>query len=297
MSNSQVLTAEQLGQGAYTHDTLSSDQASFELPIQYNVHRLSASTGVRISGFSGWRSGRAVLLNNVSGYPFTIGNEDELSDDPRDRVACPNGEDYTLSNDEWVFMLYDNGEHRWILSPESLHAVARSGDFADLSNVPPQIYKFLDSSTAATNNNLAQPWFPSGGAVTLKADTLYRFQGQLRTLQGTTAHNVHAGFGGTVGVRDISWTSIGTKTTMDVTSGTMQQSMRSTTATVRTTQHDTTGGTLIRVEGVLRTSTAGTLIPQFLFSTAPGSPTVEPGTYFELVEIGPYNTLTRGTWA
>jgi hypothetical protein len=163
----------------------------------------------------------------------------------------------------------------------------------------PTLFKCLSAAANASNVNTAQPWFPSAGAVTLTVNKTYRFRGLLIVNEGTTSHSVGFSLGGTATITG-SANMVGCKRTNGQAGTTPQQARRTTSLSTNTvvTAANTTGGVVLEVFGVIRCTGAGTLIPRFQFSAAPGgTPQVQQETYFELVELGD-NTITElGTWA
>jgi hypothetical protein len=51
------------------------------------------------------------------------------------------------------------------------------------------------------------------------------------------------------------------------------------------------------VKGTARVNAAGTFIPQFKYSAAPGgAPTVKRGSWFRLQPVGNRTVVSQGTW-
>lgn len=163
------------------------------------------------------------------------------------------------------------------------------------------LFKALSADEAGTNVNTAQPWFPTAGAVTLKASTLYRFEGYLRLSRaaGSTSHTTGLLFGGSAGISNIAYQAQ-VNTGDVVTNAAMNQTaIEVATATVvKAASTSTTEQIVIKVTGVLRTSTAGTFIPQFIYSAAPGGvPTVLRNSNFMLYILGSSSDVSKGTWS
>jgi hypothetical protein len=52
------------------------------------------------------------------------------------------------------------------------------------------------------------------------------------------------------------------------------------------------------LRGIVRINAAGTFIPQFQYSAAPGgAPTIQQNTFFMLRKLGSGSATTQGTWA
>ena len=103
---------------------------------------------------------------------------------------------------------------------------------------------------------------------------------------------------GDVGVTSIAYvahTTNGTAATTNATSTTYV--VTETNATVTVAVAAATNRT-IYVRGILRTSTAGSLIPQFTYSTAPGAvPTLGTNNFFMLYPIGSSSVVSSGVWS
>lgn len=159
------------------------------------------------------------------------------------------------------------------------------------------VFKALAADdTGGQNVNTAQPWFPTAGAVTLAVGT-YLFEGTLYTTRtaGTTSHTTAIQFGGTATIGAIGYDALAN--TGDTNTLTAEDELfgTATSATVvKAASTSATENTIIQVKGVLTVTVAGTFIPQFTYSVAPGgTPTVKTGTFFRAILVS--NPL--GTWA
>lgn len=163
------------------------------------------------------------------------------------------------------------------------------------------LFKALSADEAGGNVNTAQPWFPTAGAVTLKASTLYEFEGYLRLSRaaGVNSHTLSLLFGGTVVISSIAYQA--QVNTGDVVTNGAQNQTTSEVATAVVVKAASTSATeqvIVRVKGVLRTGTAGTLIPQFQYSAAPGgAPTVLRNSNFKIFILGAASDVSKGTWS
>lgn len=150
------------------------------------------------------------------------------------------------------------------------------------------LYKSLAADATGANSASAQPWFPSAGAVSLAAGT-YRFRGQIHTSRaaGSTSHTTATLFGGTAVLASIDYLARAKEG--DANDLQDLSAFRATAATalvVKAASTSTTEQVIIEVEGVVVVTTAGTLIPQFQYSAAPGgAPTIKRGTFFELTPV------------
>lgn len=181
-----------------------------------------------------------------------------------------------------------------------------AGALQDAFGVSP-IMKMLTANAAYTSNTSAQPWFPSGGAVTLEASTSYEFEGHLllATTAATTTHTMAIGFGGTATLTSIAYRADAHHAAANTTQPTSTAALSNATAveqaasTVVTGLSGTTSAlrTSIWVRGIIRVNAAGTVIPQFTFSAARGAGNVLPNTFFKLRKIGSNTIVNQGPWA
>lgn len=163
-----------------------------------------------------------------------------------------------------------------------------------------ELYKILSGSAVGQNVNTAQPWFPTGGAITLGVGT-YFFEGLLYSQRsaGTTSHTTAILFGGTAVLASIGYIAMckeGDANDLQDMSGIL--SALPTALTIKAASTSATENLLVRVQGSLVVSTAGTLIPQFQYSAAPGgAPTIGYGTFFRLKKVGGVSATSNGNWS
>lgn len=155
------------------------------------------------------------------------------------------------------------------------------------------------------NVNTVQPFFPAGqGAFTLEAGTAYLIEGHISTVRaaGTTSHTTSVSFGGTATF------------TMARYSCACRYGARAAATPVRPYTSDYKGtapaaaqvvslastiaqSKVFDFDGMFVVNAAGTLIPQFQYSAAPGgAPTIELGSYFRITPVGPAATTIIGAW-
>lgn len=159
--------------------------------------------------------------------------------------------------------------------------------------------KWLDADGTGGNVNTAQPWFPSGGAVAVEAGTVYLLDGVLHTTRaaGATSHTTGLGFGGTatltkfLAAYQCGEGDVATLADSDIIVATSAANLQ-----VKAASTSTTEATKVTVKGSVKINAAGTFIPQFTYSVAPGgAPTILSGTYFRMAKLGSGFT-TRGSW-
>lgn len=164
------------------------------------------------------------------------------------------------------------------------------------------LFYALDADdTGGQNVATAQPWFPTAGGVTVEAATTYFFEGQLYTTRaaGATSHTTGVLFAGTATLTNIDyWGEAKTGDTNALAAGNGFWSLAATSLVVKAASTSATENSIIQVRGVVRINAAGTFIPQFIYSVAPGgAPTIKRGSYFRMWPIGSNTVKTQGTWA
>lgn len=166
---------------------------------------------------------------------------------------------------------------------------------------PVTLFKVIASDETGADANTAQPWFPTAGAVTVEASSTYEFWGRLRLTRaaGTTAHTTSLLFGGTATLTSIDWTAIvNNGDTVDNDSTDITAASVATAVVFIDTSSSATEDRIAEVRGIVRINAAGTFIPQFQYSAAPGgAPTIQQNSYFMLRKLGAGDVTTQGTWA
>jgi hypothetical protein len=166
---------------------------------------------------------------------------------------------------------------------------------------PDSLFKILTAGAAGIDSLNAQPWFPVAGAVTVEAATTYAFDGILNISRaaGAVSHTLSLLFGGTATLTSIMYEAIANTGDVDTTlPATITYANVATAIAVKAASVVTTEKINIYVRGTIRINTAGTLIPQFKFSAAPGgAPTVNANSFIELRKLGTNVVASRGTWA
>lgn len=168
----------------------------------------------------------------------------------------------------------------------------------------PKFFLRLTSDQTGTNVNTVQPWFPAGGATQFNAEanTTYFFDGTLYLARsaGGTSHNILFSIGGSATFTTLNGSCMGSAgSNNNYTNGigtfrfdTVNPTQQCTDTTTSTNENN-----VIRVNGIASINGAGTLIPQFNFSAAPGgAPTVKTNTYFRLEKVGNGSITSIGNW-
>jgi len=159
--------------------------------------------------------------------------------------------------------------------------------------------RVLDADATGQNVATAQPWFPALGAVAVEAGVTYELEGKLVLTRaaGTTSHTTGIGFGGTATLTYIDWVAqcregdVQTLADSDMISAQSAANLQVKAASISATE-----AIGVTVRGVVKINAAGTLIPQFTYSAAPGgAPTVEAGSFFKLTKLGAA-FASKGSW-
>lgn len=153
-----------------------------------------------------------------------------------------------------------------------------------------------------TNVNTAQPVFnTTEDVLTLAANTTYRFRAMywITRAAGTTAHTTGVLFGGTATFTSIAYMATAINPTGTVL-GTPQMIPASAASTLVVTASNSsaTENLYILLEGIIRIANAGTIIPQFIYSVAPGGvPTIKANSFFEIWPVGIDTVKAVGNWS
>lgn len=154
-----------------------------------------------------------------------------------------------------------------------------------------------------TDVNTAQPMFneTAAGTITLPASTSYMLElvWACTRAAGTTAHTTATLFAGTATLTSIMYhSSCSTQTSAAVGNASIGHATAATAYIVSASSSSGTENLRIMLKGVVRTNGAGTLIPQFQYSAAPGGvPTILANSYFKLTPLGSNVVGSVGNWS
>ncbi|NBX48927.1 hypothetical protein EBT25_03120 [bacterium] len=169
-----------------------------------------------------------------------------------------------------------------------------------------QFYR-LNSGNVGSNATGAQSVF--GVGVSLIADTVYAFESfyVLQKSAGTTSHTVAVSFGGTAGLNNINYGIIWNRdntaaasSNMTGIAGAYQSFATAASSLVLTSAIASANQTItLKLSGTVSISTAGTFVPQYALSFAPGGAyTTLAGSYFKIAALGAAGANTSiGSWA
>lgn len=163
------------------------------------------------------------------------------------------------------------------------------------------LFRILSADDAGGQNVLtAQPWFPTSGAVAVAGTTTYLMDALLLISRaaGAVSHTTGILFGGTATLTSIQYQADVNTGDVDATSADSRTISRVATNTaVKAASVSTTEQISIRLVGAVRINVAGTFIPQFIYSAAPGgAPTIKANSYFRMTPIGDNNVVSKGVW-
>lgn len=157
----------------------------------------------------------------------------------------------------------------------------------------------IDADQTGTNVATAQQWFPTNGAVAVEAGVTYDMEGLLNLTRsaGTTSHTTGLLFAGSATLTHILWNALTNNSDSEATATAQMTTARVATNTaVKGASTSATEAFSIRVTGTVKINAAGTFIPQFIYSAAPGgAPTIRTGSYFMLTKRGT-SYSSKGTW-
>lgn len=171
-------------------------------------------------------------------------------------------------------------------------------------------YYRLNTARVGTNTLGAQPIF--GVGVSLAANTQYEFESVIAFTKttGTTAHTLQLGFGGTATVNNIGYSVITNRddssspSSITASSGTVAYNLFISSANntaVVAVNSLTASTTCVRlwINGTVSINTAGTFIPNYNLTAAPGGAyTTAIGSYFKIWPLAAAGAnVSLGTWA
>jgi hypothetical protein len=160
---------------------------------------------------------------------------------------------------------------------------------------------YQDADYTASNSSSAQKVFneSANGAANVAADTTYEIEGAYHIhTTGTTSHTFAIQFGGTATLTSIGYLTQYTIPATEV-GGAVLSFWQSAAAGIplngamaSASHHD------VYIRGLVRINAAGTFIPQFKWSSAPGgTTTVLANSFFKLTPVGSGSVTTVGSWS
>jgi hypothetical protein len=157
------------------------------------------------------------------------------------------------------------------------------------------------SNNTLSDVNTAQAVFSSPSAVALAASTTYEFEAvyYITRAAGTTSHTTSTLFNVSSALGSIAYTAdVTTSTGVALTAVSRIYGTAPTALTVTGASTSATENLVITLKGVMRTSSATTVTPQFQYSAAPGgAPTVLPNSFIKFKPLGSSTVASVGAWS
>jgi len=165
-----------------------------------------------------------------------------------------------------------------------------------------KLYYRLNSAYTGSNVNTAQSLF--GVGVSLAEGTVYEFSMVfgLSKSAGTTSHGIGIGFGGTATLNNINYSIVNAFTTNTFPSASQTAAINYAQTASNTSM---TGGIASAtmsfraiVTGTVSVNAAGTFIPQYTLSAAPGGAySTAAGSHIRMMPLGGAGTINIGNWS
>jgi hypothetical protein len=166
--------------------------------------------------------------------------------------------------------------------------------------IPVTHFTSTTADFTGTNVNTAQPVFnTTEDVITLAANTSYVMEGVYHIhTTGTTSHTLGILFAGTATLTSIGYLAQTTNAATEVLGAVNSIWSSVATITVLTAATATATHHSIVIKGMVRTNAAGTFIPQYQWSAAPGAAGVTlKNSYLTLTPVGSDTTKAIGAWA
>lgn len=164
----------------------------------------------------------------------------------------------------------------------------------------PHIFRVLTNDVTGTDGNATQAVFTTG-SFTAAASTSYWFEAFYHIVRsaGSTSHTTSTLFGGTATYTSVRYLAQVTNPTGNALANVQQIVAADQNATVLTAANTSTTENLeIKLNGVIRVNGAGTIIPCFQYSAAPGgAPTIKANSYFRMLKLGTDVVTAAGSWS
>jgi hypothetical protein len=159
----------------------------------------------------------------------------------------------------------------------------------------------LDADRTGSDVNTAQAVLgTTQDALTVEASTTYEIEAVIIITRaaGTTSHTTGFLLGGTATFTAIDALAKCSNPTGNVLGAVSEIQVTAATETVLTAANTSaTENVRITLKGHMRINGAGTVIPQFKYSAAPGgAPTIKRGSYFKATKVGAGDVTFIGNW-
>lgn len=171
-----------------------------------------------------------------------------------------------------------------------------------LALAAPDVFRVLAADDTGSDVSTAQAVFPTAAldSFTAAASTAYAFDAFYHIVRsaGTTSHTTGVLFGGTATYTSLRYLAQITNPTGNVLTAVSQIVGAAATEVVLTAANTSaTENLTISLKGIIRVNGAGTIIPQFKYSAAPGgAPTIKADSYFRMRKLGTDTVASAGSW-
>ena len=170
--------------------------------------------------------------------------------------------------------------------------------FVDQNLVDDNIYYVLGSPHTGSNLDTVQSIF--GVSINLAANTVYEFEGSfaLKKTSGTNPHSIGLGFAGSIGVNHVLYHVTHINSALNSAS-TPTSIMINTVSNTTVSSNTNVDNHNIFLKGTISVGSAGSFVPQYKLSDAPGAAfDTLAGSYFKMEPIGSANTnINVGSWS
>lgn len=170
--------------------------------------------------------------------------------------------------------------------------------FVDQNLVDDNIYYVLGNPHTGSDLDTVQSIF--GVSINLAANTVYEFEASfaLKKTGGTNPHSIGLGFAGSIGVNHVLYQVTHTSSALNSTS-TPTSIMINTVSNTTVSSNTNVDNHNIFLKGTISVGSAGSFVPQYRLSDAPGAAfDTLAGSYFKMEPIGSANTnINVGSWS
>lgn len=280
--------------------------------------RIESAENVIIQGCQFEQNGRDLRMDDCNSVAFIDNYSEYEADVPINFV----GTNYNVVIQRNTFALYTNSwalenvveltmTDNWLfdctttIATTCLRPVVErnkktgTGTFPSVNVTPRVRIVTVQGSAVALTNNIttAQSVFAAANDTLTVETGLYRFRARIALNTGATSHTTAFGLGGTATFAECRYSSLALSSA-DLTLGTPQMRRVTSNSAAVLTAASTEVRTDLLIEGTMRISAAGTIIPQITFSAGPtGTCEVTIGSFFEIVPIGSDTEVAVGPWA
>lgn len=156
--------------------------------------------------------------------------------------------------------------------------------------------RVLAADETKVDDDSLQWWFASERTIALDANSTYEIGGELYATTGTTSHALRVGFNGLAGA-SIQWQAIGAHASDAAQATALRYTTSNSLGGMRqVTSASTVAGNVVKLWGIVRTTTAGNLVPRVEQSAASGAFTILAGTMFMVRKLGADTLTNTGEW-